>query len=88
MEELKGIETRLVTVEQELLLITTLQQQNTTNIALLIAETRALVNLQKNIEGTLSVGKAVQNFMSYIIKWPVIGAGIYSIVKFLKELAG
>lgn len=62
------------------------QQKNTEAIASLIEETREIVQLHKDIQGATRIGKNVQSFLTWIIKWPLIGGGLYAMVSwFIKH---
>lgn len=54
------------------------QQKNTDAIASLIEETREVVQLHKDIQGATRLGKGLQSFLAWVIKWPLIGAGLYA----------
>lgn len=56
----------------------TAQQRNTEAIASLIEETREVVQLHKNLQGAARIGKNAQSFLAWIVKWPLIGAGLYA----------
>lgn len=79
------LEERMKSVESELAMVALMQEQNTKNIAVLTGNISSLVQLQTSIQGAVTVGRSVQNFLAWIIKWPVIGAGAYAIIKYIKE---
>ncbi len=65
------------------------QQKNTDAISSLIEETREIVQLHKDIQGVTRIGKGIQMFLVWVIKWPLIGTGIYAMVNWiLKHLPG
>jgi hypothetical protein len=65
------------------------QQKNTDAISSLIEETREVVQLHKDIQGATRVGKGLQTFLAWVIKWPLIGAGLYGIISWvIKNIPG
>ena len=62
------------------------QQKNTDAISSLIEETRAIVQLHKDIQGVTRIGKGVQGFLAWVVKWPLIGAGLYAIVVWILDI--
>jgi len=64
------------------------QQQNAEAIEKLTAvcaDMQAVVDVYKSIIGTLKVGSAAQSFGLWLIKWPLIGAGLYAAYSWLLE---
>lgn len=64
------------------------QQQNAEAIAKLTAvcaDMQAVVDVYQSIIGTLKVGAAAQAFGLWLIKWPLIGAGLYAAYSWLLE---
>ena len=59
------------------------QQKNTDAISSLIEETRSIVQLHKDIQGVTRIGKAAQSFLAWVVKWPLIGAGLYAMVSWI-----
>ncbi len=53
--------------------------QNTVAMTSLIEETRAVVQLYKDVQGVARVGKGVQTFGFWLLKWPLIGGGLYAL---------
>lgn len=66
--------------DDQLKQLITAQQKNTDAISLLIAETREIVQLHKDIQGVTRIGKGVQSFLTWVVKWPLIGAGLYAMI--------
>lgn len=64
------------------------QQKNTESIAFLIEETRAVIQLHKDIQGATRVGKGLQSFLAWVIKWPLIGAGLYAMINWVIKHLG
>lgn len=83
-ERITAIETRMNSIEIDLVETVKCQRNNTVNLGLLIEETKDLVKLQRSIQTTISVGTAAQKFGMYIIKWPVIFTGFYAIIEYFK----
>lgn len=61
------------------------QRENARNLGVLIEETKDLVKLQKNIQGTISVGVAAQRFGLWLIKWPAIFTAFYALIEYFKK---
>lgn len=59
------------------------QQKNTEAIALLIKETRDIVQLHKDIQATFRISNGVQLFLSWVLKWPLIGTGLYAAISWI-----
>jgi len=57
----------------------------TKNVAHVIEETRAIVQLHKDLQGTIRVGSALQRFMFWLLKWGTIGVAIIATLKWLVE---
>lgn len=67
---------------EKMLIIT---QDNTKAIISLKAETRDIVDLYKDIQGATRLATNIQKFTTWVIKWPLIGSGIYFVYeKFIK----
>lgn len=64
------------------------QQKNTDAIALLIEETREVVQLHRDIQGTARVGKSLQNFIIWLLKWGAVGTGIAVALKGAADFIG
>lgn len=43
--------------------------------------TRGVVEVYNNLNGAIVVGKKVQTFGLWLLKWPVIGYGLYHLAK-------
>lgn len=48
----------------------------TISVTSLVENTSSVVQLHKDLQGAARVGKGVQNFMLWLLKWGFIGAGI------------
>lgn len=64
----------------------TAQQKNTDAISLLIEETREIVQLHRDVQGAARVGKSIQSFIVWLVKWGAIGTGIAAIIRWVVEL--
>lgn len=63
------------------------QKKNTDAISSLIEETRSIVQLHKDLQGVTRLGKRIQTFLIWVVKWPIIGTGLYAIYAWsLKQL--
>ena len=56
------------------------QQKNTDAISSLIEETREVVQLHKDIQGVTRLGKGLQAFLAWVVKWPLVGTGLYAMI--------
>lgn len=61
--------------------------QNTTSIDKLTDETRAIVDLHRDLQGTARVGKSVQSALLWLVKWGAIGAALAAFVKWALDHA-
>lgn len=59
--------------------------QNTTSIDKLTDETRAIVELHRDLQGTARVGKSVQNALLWLMKWGAIGTALAAFIKWAIE---
>ena len=57
--------------------------QNTASIDKLTDETRAIVDLHRDLQGTARVGKSLQNFLVWLLKWGAIGSALAAAIKWL-----
>ena len=60
-------------------------EANTKAVSKLVQETQGVVNLYRDVEGVYRFGVAMQNFGLWVIKWPVVGAGLLAIYMWLTE---
>lgn len=58
---------------------------NTKSIDKLTDETRAIVDLHRDLQGTARVGKSLQSFLLWCTKWGAIGVAFAAIGKWLIE---
>lgn len=54
------------------------QERNIQAITLLTEETRVVVQLSKDVQAAARIGGGIQRFGLWILKWPLIGAGMYT----------
>lgn len=59
------------------------QQENTKAVAELIENTKAVVQLYQDLQGVGRMGKGAQGFLTWVIKWPLIGGGLYGMCKWV-----
>lgn len=78
------IENRLSNIEKDLAETVIQQKQNSADLGKLIEESRGLLEIYKSLAGTMVVGGYVQKFLLWVIKLPVIGAGLYAIFEYFK----
>ncbi|MBT56154.1 MAG: hypothetical protein CMF72_22485 [Mameliella sp.] len=55
--------------------------QNTTSIDKLTDETRSIVELHRDLQGTARVGKSVQNALLWLVKWGAVGTALAAFIK-------
>jgi hypothetical protein len=72
------MEQKLTELDKRLDRLFLMQEANTKSIAMLIEETRGVIELYNNLKGATAVGISVQNFGLWLIKWPLIGMGLYT----------
>lgn len=60
--------------------------QNTTSIDKLTDETRAIVDLHRDLRGTARVGKSVQSALLWLVKWGAIGTALAAFIKWVVGL--
>lgn len=79
------LEERLNKIDQRVEQLLLCTQSNAENIASLVIETRDIVRLHKDMQSIIRVSKNIQSFGLWILKWPLIGAGIYQLVKWISK---
>lgn len=60
----------------------------TKSVSKLVEDTDAIVKLHKDFQGAARVGKGVQGFMLWCLKWGAIGTGVYAAATWLVEHFG
>ena len=60
--------------------------QNTTSIDKLTDETRVIVELHRDLQGTARVGKSVQSALLWLAKWGAIGTALAAFIKWIMGL--
>lgn len=60
--------------------------QNTASIDKLTDETRAIVELHRDLQGTARVGKSVQSALLWLLKWGTVGTALAAAVKWVTSL--
>lgn len=78
-------EKRFVAGELQFKELITTTSKNTDTMTTLIDETRELVQLYKDVQGAARVGKQVQSVGVWLLKWPLIGGGLYAIFNWAIE---
>lgn len=84
-ERITSIEKRMMTIELDLAATARYQLENAANLNELITELRPLVNIHKNIQGTLTTGAAVQKFGIWLAKWPIVFTAFYAVIEYFKR---
>lgn len=57
----------------------------TRSVSCVIEETRAIVQLHKDFQGTIRIGGALQRFMFWLLKWGTIGVAVGAVLNWLIE---
>lgn len=81
----EAIERRLDEGDRRFRELITATEANTVAVSKLVQETQGVVSLYRDVEGVYRFGKTAQQFGVWLIKWPVIGAGIFTMYLWLKE---
>lgn len=59
--------------------------KNQEQLGCLIEETRDVVQLYKDLQSVSRVGVGIQKFALWVLKWPLIGTGMYAAVTWSKK---
>jgi len=62
--------------------------QLTLSVSTLVEDTAAIVQLHKDFQGAARVGKGMQGFMLWCLKWGAIGTGVVAAITWLVEHFG
>ena len=57
----------------------------TKSVSSLVEDTGAIIQLQRDFQGAARVGKGVQGFMLWCLKWGAIGTGVVAVLSWLIE---
>ena len=57
----------------------------TASVEKVVEGTASIIQLHKDLQGATRVGKSVQNFMLWLLKWGAIGTGIAAVVHLIVE---
>lgn len=82
---IRDTNTRIEKVED--MVCQSIQAQNRCTDALekLVSDTHGVVEFYKTAESAVTIGVAAQKFGLWLTKWPLIGAGLYAIVNWIKD---
>jgi hypothetical protein len=61
-------------------------RDNTKSITNLTNETRAIIALHRDLSGAARVGKGIQSFLIWVVKWGAIGVGIASGINWIVKI--
>ncbi len=64
------------------------QKECTTALTLLTTETRDVVNLYKTASGAVTAANGIQKVFIWVVKWPLLLAGVVSIVNWVSKNSG
>lgn len=81
----EAIDKRLDEGDRRFNQLITATEANTKAVNKLVQETQGVVNLYRDVEGVYRLGVAMQKFGLWVIKWPVVGAGLLAIYMWLTE---
>ena len=81
----KECEARFNKCDEQFSQILMAQSKNTESIQDLIDETRAVVELHRDVQGATRLGMAVQRFMVWLLKWGTIGTAIVVGIKWVTD---
>lgn len=59
--------------------------QNTTSIDKLTDETRSIVELHRDLQGTARIGKSVQNALLWLVKWGAVGTALAAFIRWVLD---
>ena len=59
---------------------------NTKSVNRLATSVEPMLDLQRDLQGTAKIGKSVQAFLLWLLKWGAIGAGIATAVKYILSI--
>ena len=82
-KEFQELKTRFESHEAKIDPLIEACNRNSTAIENLVEETSAIISLHKDLQGTIRVGANVQSFGLWLMKWPLIGAGLYTAFNWL-----
>jgi hypothetical protein len=54
-------------------------------VSSLVQDTSSIIQLHKDFQGAARVGKGLQGFMVWLLKWGVIGAGVVALMNWVIE---
>lgn len=57
----------------------------TDSVSKLVEDTGDIIKLHRDFQGAARVGKGVQGFLLWLLKWGVIGTGVATVVMWLIE---
>lgn len=63
-------------------------EHNTESINELTKSTQAIVQLHHDLQGAARVGKGVQGFFVWLLKWGAIGAAIVAMLRWVLKVKG
>ena len=86
-KEIKGIKEALKSTDDKFSLLSEQLAHNTYAVNQLTEMTEGVVGFYKDAEATIRMGGNLQRFLTWVIKIPIIGLGLYTVVKWLIENA-
>lgn len=84
--EFERINSRNAEVDDRIEKLIVSQQQSTEAMDRLTEATRGVVEVYNNVNGAIKVGTTMQRFLLWVLKWPVLGAAIFTSINYLGEL--
>lgn len=55
----------------------------TRQVSSLVGDTKEIIQLHKDFQGTARIGRGIQNFMMWLLKWGTIGVGIVAMLNII-----
>lgn len=72
-------------LDKRMLQLIECQEANTRAVTDLTVKSAGVIELYQNLGGAIKTGVAVQRFGIWIVKWPLVGAGLYTAYQWLIE---
>jgi|TARA_R110000782_G_scaffold41506_1_gene95066 septal ring factor EnvC (AmiA/AmiB activator) len=86
-KEIKDIKKSLKSTDDKFNVLSEQLAHNTYALNQLTEMTEGVVGFYKDAEATIRMGGNLQRFLTWVIKIPIIGLGLYTVVKWLIENA-
>lgn len=57
----------------------------TSSVSNLVDDTRDIIKLHQDFQGTVRIGANAQGFMLWLLKWGIVGAGLVAVIKWTSK---